>query len=139
MNALVAAGWTFPGDDARSVARARARVRQALSPHVPAPVLTDAALAVSELAGNAIRHTRSGEAGGRYAVAAAVLPDRIRIAVVDQGAATSPRVATPEAMNDPTSCGGRGLGCLALLGAVGWQDVPCGRRVWADLPCGGAR
>jgi anti-sigma regulatory factor (Ser/Thr protein kinase) len=139
----VAAGWSFPGE-AASVAEARAQVRAALDGHVPPPVLADVLLAVSELASNAVRHTASGSApGGRYAVAVAVLdgPSRVRVAVVDQGGPDVPRVDT-EALADPEALGGRGLGCLACVGSVGWEDVPPGRRVWADLPLvpvGGAR
>jgi anti-sigma regulatory factor (Ser/Thr protein kinase) len=142
----VAAGWTFCGDP-RSVARARARVRAALDGHVPAAVVADAVLAASELATNAVRHTDSGgKPDGRYALAVSVLAGpaaRVRVAVVDQGSAGVPRIGSAEAMTDPDAFGGRGLGALARLGSVGWEDVPPGRRVWADLPCdepyGGAR
>jgi serine/threonine-protein kinase RsbW len=140
VSALVAAGWTFPGDT-RSIAAARAHVRAALSPHLPPAAVADAVLATSELATNAVRHTASGaKPDGRYALAVAVLGGRVRVAVVDQGGADVPRVA--DAMDDPDVFGGRGLGSLARLGSVGWEDVPVGRRVWADLPCrscGGAR
>lgn len=137
--AVVAAGWTFPGD-VGSIATARARVRAALSPHVPPAVVADALLAASELATNAVRHTASGTVpGGRYALAVAVLGGRVRVAVVDQGGASVPQVAAAEAMESPEALGGRGLGALARLGAVGWEPVPFGRRVWADLPAGGAR
>lgn len=136
--ALVAAGWSLPGD-LRSIAAARAHVREALSAHVSPAVLADAVLAASELATNAVRYTASGaKPGGRYALAVAVLAGRVRVAVVDQGSADAPRVA-PAAEMESERLGGRGLGCLACLGSVGWEDVPPGRRVWADLPVGGAR
>lgn len=142
MNALVAAGWTFPGDT-KSIAAARAHVEKALSGHVPPAAVADAVLATSELATNAVRHTASGaKPDGRYALAVAVLGGRVRVAVVDQGGADVPHVADADAMTDPERFGGRGLGALARLGSVGWEDVPVGRRVWADLPCescGGAR
>ncbi|MEU8347851.1 ATP-binding protein [Spirillospora sp. NPDC048832] len=139
----VAAGWSLPGD-LRSIATARAHVREALSGHVPPAVLADAVLAASELATNAVRYTASGsKPDGRYALAVAVLAGsagrRVRVAVVDQGSADVPRVASAAAMDDADALGGRGLGCLACLGSVGWEDVPPGRRVWADLPIGGAR
>lgn len=136
--ALVAAGWSFPGD-LWSIATARAHVREALSAHVPPAVLADAVFAASELATNAVRYTASGTPGGRYALAVAVLAGRVRVAVVDQGSADVPRVGSADAMDDPDTLGGRGLGCLACIGSVGWEDVPPGRRVWADLPIGGAR
>lgn len=138
----VAAGWSFPGD-LRSVARARACVRAALSAHVPASVVDDAVLAASELATNAVRYTASGRPDGRYALAVSVLSgpagERVRVAVVDQGSEDVPRVASAAAMGTSDAPGGRGLGCLACLGLVGWEDVPTGRRVWAELACGGAR
>ncbi|QXJ27078.1 ATP-binding protein (plasmid) [Actinomadura graeca] len=134
----VLAGWVLAGE-ARSVARARELVRSALAGHVPAAVLADVELAVSELAGNAVRHSASGGPGRRYVLAVAVLPGRVRVAVIDEGGARVPRVASAAELADPDRAGGRGLGTLACLGAVGWDDLPAGRRrVWAELPCAGA-
>src|ERR1700758_3692537 len=45
----------------------------------------DALLCVSELATNAVLHSRSGRPGGRFTVCAATRPGRVRVAVADEG------------------------------------------------------
>jgi hypothetical protein len=52
-------------------------------------------LAVSELAGNAIVHTASGEPGGQFVVHLAAFADRWQVRVDDQGAPGDPRIVVP--------------------------------------------
>ncbi|MEY9969137.1 anti-sigma regulatory factor (Ser/Thr protein kinase) [Streptacidiphilus sp. MAP12-16] len=90
--------------------------------------LDDAVLLVSELVSNAVLHTRSGGAEGRFVVELAHPGEMVRIMVHDQG---SHRVPT---MRPGSGEGGRGLGLVDALadrwGAYGGHD---GRCVWFEL------
>lgn len=87
----------------------------------------DAALVLSELVGNAVRHAD----GDRLQVQLRRTGDLLRIAVRDGSpAGPAPREATCE---DET---GRGLLIIdALSYRWGWQPRPGGKVVWADVPC----
>ncbi|RBQ15629.1 ATP-binding protein [Spongiactinospora rosea] len=92
----------------------------------------DALLVASELAGNAVRHTRSGEPGGRLVVVIA-FPDEVtlRLEVIDEGAETVPRPR--DADWDMES--GRGLWLVEQV-SRSWGEAALrdGRHaVWADL------
>ncbi|GAA3765564.1 hypothetical protein GCM10022402_48590 [Salinactinospora qingdaonensis] len=64
----------------------RARVREFLEgAGYVGSVLDDAELAVSELATNALLHSRSGQIGGVMTLFIKVDPERIRVAIADQG------------------------------------------------------
>jgi serine/threonine-protein kinase RsbW len=96
----------------------------------PSPARDDIVLAASELATNAVVHTLSGKAGGRFEVYATWTPQSVRIAVRDSGGPTKPRVirgAQEEAQ--------RGLHLVAEV-AASWDftDGPAGRVVWAECP-----
>ena len=61
------------------------------------PVTDDVILCASELATNAIRHSRSGLPGGTFTVQVAVLSGtRVRIEVRDQGGRWTPALADPD-------------------------------------------
>lgn len=115
-----------------SVAEARRFVRQALDGVAPASVCDDAAVCVSELATNAVRHTRSGEADGGYRVVLETGPGgRVHVEVCDQGADSVPQVLLGGTES------GRGLWMCACLGVVGYspdRSPDAARRVWVDLP-----
>lgn len=124
-----------------TVGRARRFVRQVLAEHcdgaVPAETCDDAAVCVSELAANAVRHTRSGGPDGSYRVVVETGPGgRVHVEVRDQGADGVPRVRPDGA---GVECG-RGLWMCARLGVLGYSPDPprspdpAGRRVWVDLP-----
>jgi serine/threonine-protein kinase RsbW len=49
------------------------------------PAADDAAVCVSELATNAVLHSRSGGPGSRFTVCAALRPGGVRVAVADEG------------------------------------------------------
>ena len=89
--------------------------------------LDDAALVLSELVGNAVRHAR----GDTLQVRLRRSRDVLRIAVHD-GSPISPlpREATAEDEN------GRGLRIIETLSySWGWEPLGAGKVVWADVAC----
>lgn len=92
-----------------------------------------AALLLSELVSNAVRHAHGG------AVRVLVLrpgPDRVRVAVVDRAAAKLPQLRTPTF----DAVDGRGLLLVSELADRWGYDLlwaggsrPWGKRVWAEL------
>jgi anti-sigma regulatory factor (Ser/Thr protein kinase) len=97
----------------------------------------------SELASNAIRHTRSGERLGYYSLTCVRLRDGLRLTCKDQGADTpapsnpeNPRylAADPNGL-DPDLKAGRGLAMIDAL-ASEWGDngLTQNRQVWFHLP-----
>ncbi|MFI0487534.1 ATP-binding protein [Actinomadura sp. 9N215] len=121
----------FAGDDQRTVREARRWTRQVLAETgLPDALVCDALTCVSELAGNATRHTASGRPGGKYQVVIEVTGRaRAHVEVVDQGGEHAPDVLTGGGES------GRGLWICATLGVLQHAAVPSGgRRVWVDLP-----
>ncbi|MCG5215277.1 ATP-binding protein [Streptosporangium soli] len=93
----------------------------------------DALLVVSELVGNAVKHTESGGAGGLVMVVVFDAgAEMVRIEVIDDGAATVPRQREP----DLESLDGRGLWLVERLSCRwGVRRVGGGRQsVWALMP-----
>jgi hypothetical protein len=87
----------------------------------------DAALVLSELVGNAVRHAE----GDRLQVHLRCRGDVLRIAVRD-GSVVGP-VPRDADVEDES---GRGLLIIeALSHRWGWQPRPGGKVVWADVPC----
>ncbi|WP_285757334.1 ATP-binding protein [Nocardiopsis ansamitocini] len=77
--------WSCIGN-LTAVRSIRARVREFLErANYPEAILDDAELAVSELATNALLHSRSGQIGGVMTLFIRVSPGCVRIAVADQG------------------------------------------------------
>lgn len=101
------------------------QARRFTTAHIPDH--PDAALIVSELATNAVEHTRTGRPGGTFTLTICRRPDGAAlIEVEDQGG--------PEAFGRPTHGreGGRGLTLVeALATAWGVKGDPTGRTVWA--------
>ncbi|MCZ9346446.1 ATP-binding protein [Streptomyces sp. TRM76130] len=95
----------------------------------------DAVLVVSELATNAVRHSRSGSAGGWFLVVVGFGDGLVRIEVVDQGGERVPHLCDVTSQEE----GGRGLlliaSCAKDWGVKNWPD---GRSVWAELAWEGA-
>jgi serine/threonine-protein kinase RsbW len=87
----------------------------------------DALLCVSELATNAVLHSRSGRPGGRFTVRTAVRAGRVRVEVEDEGGPWRPAGAEH-------GQSGRGL---AIVGEVasrwGRDDGDAGRTVWFEI------
>lgn len=123
------------------MAQARRLVRFLLA---DTPCADDAELIVSELAGNALRHSRSGDADGSFTVEVVLgraSPLRhggeaigILITVHDQGGNGVPWFRR-EQPPDPNEENGRGLATVAALATrTGYQGGPTiGHRVWAYL------
>jgi serine/threonine-protein kinase RsbW len=102
---------TFPGElvEARSARRFTAALLDG------APRFDDVLLVVDELVVNALRHTKSGQAGGSFAVEIARWDSGVRVAVTDQGGPSEP--VGGDADFDAES--GRGLRTVSLT-ADGW-------------------
>jgi anti-sigma regulatory factor (Ser/Thr protein kinase) len=112
-----------------TVALARRWVRRTLSAaEVCDGTIDDVLVCVSELATNAVLHTRSGDEGGMYQVILAVHPGRVHAEVVDQGSEQAPDLCK--------GCGetGRGLMICAGLGTLQHETTGDGRRrVWVEV------
>ncbi|MFD7700348.1 ATP-binding protein [Streptomyces caelestis] len=121
----------FPGL-AEQVVHARHFVAALVAEKGP---VDDAVLIVSELATNAVRHSRSGSAGGWFLVMVGFGDGLVRIEVVDQGGERVPHLCDVTSQEE----GGRGLlliaSCAKDWGVKNWPD---GRSVWAELAWEGA-
>ncbi|MEV6618525.1 ATP-binding protein [Streptomyces sp. NPDC051051] len=120
----------FPGQ-AGHVAEARHFVAALLEGEDSA-LVEDAVLVVSELATNAVQHTRSGWYRGWFLVVIGFTDDLLRIQVTDQGGDEEPMVRS---VNTPADEGGRGL-LLVDAYAKDWgvKDRASGARcIWVDL------
>jgi anti-sigma regulatory factor (Ser/Thr protein kinase) len=122
-----AVGIVLPGVP-ESVRAARQLVRSQLGDGHPAAGA--AALAVSELATNAIAYTRSGLPGGTFAVSVQDVPGGVLIRVRDAGGRTMPVLADQA----PGAEHGHGLRIVAALAAE-WGTEPCtaGRATWCRI------
>ncbi|MFG2950823.1 ATP-binding protein [Streptomyces adustus] len=123
----------FPGLP-QQVAEARYFVAALMEAEGPRAV-DDAVLITSELASNAVRHSRSGRQGGWFGVSVRFEDDRIRIEVIDEGGDNEPQLLDATEQQE----GGRGLLMMAAL-AKDWgvNERLHGRSVWADLARAGA-
>jgi serine/threonine-protein kinase RsbW len=100
------------------------------------PIREVARLLVSEVTTNALRHTASGTAGGRFRVSYELREDRLRVEVYDAGARTAPQ----RRARDLEAPGGRGLELVdALSSRWGTLGGPEGRVVWFELDLGAGR
>ncbi|MEO3861823.1 ATP-binding protein [Acrocarpospora sp. B8E8] len=123
----------LPGE-AVSVVRARAFVRGVLE-RAGVGEAADVLLLVSELVGNAVAHSDSGQ-GGRVAVAVLGCGDQgdrvVRVEVSDQGSdENKPQVRDGEGL---LASGGRGLRLVELMArAWGWDEDGSGRTVWFEV------
>jgi anti-sigma regulatory factor (Ser/Thr protein kinase) len=90
------------------------------------PEADDVVLCASELAANAVQHSRSGAPGGSFTLSVEVSRgEHVRIAVEDAGGPWLPGTRLDH---------GRGLGIVAAL-AADWGVVagPLGRQIWAQF------
>jgi serine/threonine-protein kinase RsbW len=112
---------TFPGR-AGQVREARAFLADLLAGNSAAE---DAALCLSELATNAVQHSRSGEPGGRFTVQVALARSGHLLVTVDDDG--GPWLRRP----DPGLAGGRGLFIVGeLAAAAGVLGDDTGRTAW---------
>ncbi|GHB32476.1 ATP-binding protein [Streptomyces chryseus] len=117
---------TFPALP-ESVRKARRLVALAVSTWGLEYLADDAALITSELATNAVQHTRV--ANFRVTVVR-LQAGRVRVAVIDtrKGTVPEPHLAEPDAEH------GRGLAIVAALSHTTGQDpLNWGKRMWADI------
>lgn len=115
---------TLPGL-ASMVPLARHAVRTLLA---ASPRVRDAELIVSELAGNAVLHSRSGQ-GGSFTLSIDQKAGWVRVAVLDDG-------PLPPAPRDPQIEGEFGRGLVVVAGVAdrwGHTRDDAGSSTWAEL------
>ena len=114
-----------------SVAVARRRlIADLLAAGIFDAAICDAALVLSELLSNAIRHARP-LAGAQLQVTWNLAAGSVELAVSDGGGQTRPHAGHPSL----SSLGGRGLGIVDHLSySWGISDDDPGLTVWAVLP-----
>ncbi|MBB6173183.1 anti-sigma regulatory factor (Ser/Thr protein kinase) [Nocardiopsis mwathae] len=115
--AVVVARCGFPGEEGQ-VREARAFVEAALGLCFPAgtELLDSALIAAGELAANAVRHTRSGEPGGRFGIEIYRRPGAVTIEVRDQGPRRNGPESEPHVRRQPLDVEhGRGLALVEAL------------------------
>ena len=108
---------------AESAAASRRLVAEALIV-AGRPAAGDAALVVSELAANAVQHTRSGKGGEVRVTVAAVLGEWVAILVGDDGPDEGAVPAIPVQRASADAESGRGLLLVAALSAA-YGYAPC--------------
>jgi len=115
----------FPGE-----AEQVAAVRRWITSLLPdCPSRGDLVLVASELAGNAVRHSASGQ-GGTFAVHVTWGGGAVLVAVDDAGGPGQPRV-----VDDRLAEGGRGLLVVRELSArMSVSGTDAGRQVCAEIP-----
>jgi|HubBroStandDraft_1064217.scaffolds.fasta_scaffold17069_3 serine/threonine-protein kinase RsbW len=115
----------FPGHR-----RELSQVRRWLSWLLPECAARDDLLSVAtELGGNALEHTASGNPGGSFTVEVAWRQSVVYVAVTDGGSPDQPRV-----IEDLDGERGRGLLLVQGLSArTGWTGNERGRVVWAQI------
>ena len=90
-----------------------------------------AALLVSELVGNAVRHGAAAEGSGDVVLRVRACDGGLRVEVDDASEHLPPRTADP----GPAAESGRGLLLVDQLAARwGAQPIPGGKRVWFEVP-----
>ncbi|MBS2546919.1 ATP-binding protein [Catenulispora sp. NL8] len=99
-------------------------------------------MVASELAGNAIQHSESGEPGGKFTLQVAGFPDRWQIRVIDEGGPTVPHICELPSIDSAEDLdylgdeaeAGRGLAMIAAVSSV-WGVIgdQTSRSVWAEI------
>ena len=91
------------------------------------PATDDALLCVSELATNAVLHSRSRRPGGRFTVRATVQPGSVRVEVADEGGPWGHE-------GDGDGQSGRGLPIVSERASRWGREEGAGRRtVWFEM------
>jgi anti-sigma regulatory factor (Ser/Thr protein kinase) len=96
--------------------------------------LAEVLLLASELCTNAVVHTRSGQAGGRFSVDVEWSMELARVVVGDQGSLEIPVAGVGAAGEAQTEESGRGLWLVdAMADDWGTVSAPGGRWVWFSV------
>jgi anti-sigma regulatory factor (Ser/Thr protein kinase) len=122
----------LPGDRLQSVGEFRHFVVQALA-SLPPTVVDDGRVVASELASNAVTHSKSKLPGGKYTGRVEVGAVDVLIEVVDQGAddSSKPEVLVSRGSDEH----GRGLFICSMFGQLSSEaTVDGGRRTAVRLP-----
>jgi serine/threonine-protein kinase RsbW len=120
---------SFPGEPSQ-VSQARSWVARLLPACGP---LDDLLIFTSELAANAVTHTRSGQPGGWFTVEVTWTPRRARVIVGDQGSDEVPAPAAIGGDHDAFLESGRGLLLIDMMSAAwGITGDDDARWLWAD-------
>ncbi|QVQ53553.1 ATP-binding protein [Spiractinospora alimapuensis] len=128
---------SLPGS-VESVGRARDWLREILPTMGLTTCVEDALLVISELATNAVRHSRSGDPLGRYQIRVHTEPPRVLLAVTDAGGPHVP-ATTDNATTDFSSDSGHGLRLVEHFAQRWWcRGDSRSRTVTAELAMGGA-
>jgi serine/threonine-protein kinase RsbW len=118
-----ATGRVFPGGTGQ-VREARRFLAGVLD---GCPAGDDALLCASELATNAVLHSRSGRPGGRFSVCAALRAGSVRVAVADEGGPWGQE-------RDGDGQSGRGLLIVGELASRWGREDGAGRRtMWFEM------
>jgi anti-sigma regulatory factor (Ser/Thr protein kinase) len=122
--------WDAPRDDLQPSPASRL-ARAEHHPAVPrAPRADDMELIAAELATNAIRHTASGQDGGKFTLTVRTEPGWARLEVSDAG--TGEWKGPRNASDDDEY--GRGLAIVAALADKLGHDIRAvGQTVWAEV------
>ena len=104
----------FPGE-LPLVGQARSWVAGLLPAGEP---LDDLLAIASELAANAVKHTRSGDPGGRFTMDVTWSPDGARVVVGDQGSGDVPAIVASEGDDLADAVSGRGLLLVSVFSAA---------------------
>jgi anti-sigma regulatory factor (Ser/Thr protein kinase) len=127
--ATVLGSLTIPGRP-EQVATARAFVSRTLSSHQVGADNEAATLLTSEIATNAIQHTKSGLDGGTVTIVVIGVPHGVLVEIIDDGSAD-----TPVVKGDLYAAEGHGLFLVQHLAAQwGYLRDPAGTTVWFHLP-----
>jgi hypothetical protein len=123
--------WSRPfRGEPSQVSKARSWLAALLPPCEP---LDDLLVFTSELASNAVTHTRSGLPGGWFTVEVTWSPNAARVVVGDQGSDETP-ISKPGPPADDDLETGRGLLLIdAMSAAWGTAGDASARWLWADV------
>ncbi|WP_246437462.1 ATP-binding protein [Lipingzhangella halophila] len=118
--------------DSHELAALRRWLRSELD-YAPELIQVAAEQALAEAAGNAIKHTHSGEPGGSYEVIVTCYPAFLRGLVIDEGPKAPVPAPTP-ATADPMDEHGRGF-CIIDAFCEHWEFIPrpSGSLTWFEL------
>ena len=103
-------------------------------------------MVASELAGNAIQHSGSGEPGGKFTIQVADFEDRWQVCVIDEGGPKVPHVCERASVENVEALdqlgdeaeAGRGLSMVAAVSSAwGVRGDRTSRTVWAEIAISG--